>query len=81
MAGQVSEQVSGSTRIDTHFHVVPPAYRAWLEEHPLYRGPYVDWSRDAALEYLELSGTATGIMSLSTPGARIAAQAANAMRR
>jgi 6-methylsalicylate decarboxylase len=73
MAGSLAGQLSGPARIDTHFHVVPPAYRAWLEEHPLYRGPYVDWSRDAALEYLDRSGTATGIMSLSTPGARIAA--------
>lgn len=62
-----------SGRIDTHAHVVPPAYRRWLEQHPGYRGPYVDWSKDAALEYFERIGVATAIVSVSTPGARIAA--------
>jgi 6-methylsalicylate decarboxylase len=66
-------QAPSPGRIDTHFHVVPPVYRQWLEQHPLYHGPYVEWSRDRALEYLDRSGTETAIMSVSTPGARVAA--------
>lgn len=60
-------------RIDTHCHVVPPEYRDWLEQHSDYRGPYVDWSKDATVEYFERIGVATAILSVSTPGARIAA--------
>jgi 6-methylsalicylate decarboxylase len=60
-------------RIDTHFHVVPPAYREWLHHHPGYPGPFVDWSREAALDYMGRSGIAAGILSVSTPGARISA--------
>ena len=58
-------------RIDTHTHVVPPAYRAWLEQHSAYRGPFVDWSKEATVDYFELLGIATAILSISTPGARI----------
>ena len=60
-------------RIDTHAHVVPPVYRKFLEQNPAYHGPYVDWSKDAAAEYFERTGVATAIVSVSTPGARIAA--------
>ena len=55
-------------RIDTHFHVVPPVYRTWLENQPSYAGPYVDWNEDKALEYLSANGIATGVLSISTPG-------------
>ena len=60
-------------RIDTHTHVVPPAFRQWLQQHPAYHGPYVEWSTDAILEHFERNGVATAIVSVSTPGARIAA--------
>ena len=58
-------------RIDTHTHVVPPEYRTWLEQHSAYRGPFVDWSEDATVEYFERLGVATAILSVSTPDARI----------
>jgi predicted TIM-barrel fold metal-dependent hydrolase len=58
-------------RIDTHCHVVPPAYRDWLERQPGYPGPYIDWSRQAALDFFESNRIAAGILSISTPGARL----------
>ncbi len=73
MSDPAAGQAPSPGRIDTHFHVVPPVYRQWLEQHPLYHGPYVEWSRDTALEYLDRSGTETAIMSVSTPSARVAA--------
>jgi 6-methylsalicylate decarboxylase len=73
MSDPAAGQAPSPDRIDTHFHVVPPVYRQWLEQHPLYHGPYVEWSRDAALEYLDRSSTETAIMSVSTPSARVAA--------
>ena len=49
-------------RIDTHSHVVPPVYRQWLEQHPDYRGPYVDWSKDATAGDFERTGVANANM-------------------
>lgn len=58
-------------RIDTHCHVVPPAYRDWLEHQPGYPGPFIEWSRQAAVEFFERNRIAAGILSISTPGARL----------
>ena len=58
-------------RIDTHSHIVPPAYREWLESEPGYPGPFVDWSRRAALDFYDENGIAAGILSVSSPGVRL----------
>jgi 6-methylsalicylate decarboxylase len=73
MSNPAAGQAPSPGRIDTHFHVVPPVYREWLERHPLFHAPCPEWSRDAALEYLDRSGTATAIMSVSSPSAQRAA--------
>jgi 6-methylsalicylate decarboxylase len=57
-------------RIDTHHHIVPPDYAAWLSRKGVDAGgreiPF--WSRDSALELMDSAGIETAIMSVSTPG-------------
>ncbi|MGH7290872.1 MAG: amidohydrolase family protein, partial [Myxococcota bacterium] len=62
--------MSSPARIDTHHHIVPPAYAAWLKRLGLAAGglPIPDWSRDAALALMDKVGVRTGILSVSTPG-------------
>ncbi len=67
-SSSTAEQPPLQGRIDTHSHVVPPMYRKWLEGNRGYRGPYVDWDREAAADYLDRNGIATAIMSTSAPG-------------
>lgn len=57
-------------RIDTHHHVVPPAYAAWLKRLGREAGglPIPDWSREAALDVMDKYGVRTAILSVSTPG-------------
>ena len=57
-------------RIDVHQHVVPPF---WAEALPLHGGDpsgwkTPDWSPDAAIEFMDSLGIATGILSLTAPG-------------
>lgn len=60
-------------RIDTHHHLVPPAYAAWLKARGLDAGglPIPDWSEEGALDMLEAAGIQTGILSVSTPGVHL----------
>jgi predicted TIM-barrel fold metal-dependent hydrolase len=62
-------------RIDTHMHVVPPDYRAWLLSKGLKSGgkPIPEWSAAAALELMQTNGIETSILSVSTPGVEPAA--------
>jgi 6-methylsalicylate decarboxylase len=62
--------VSKPRRIDTHAHIVPPAYRAWLIEKGLDAGglPIPAWSVEAALENMDANAIETAILSVSTPG-------------
>lgn len=59
-----------SHRIDTHHHVVPPAYAAWLRSRGLAAGglPIPDWSPDAALALMDKHGVQATVLSVSTPG-------------
>lgn len=61
-------------RIDTHLHMVPPFYGEWLDRHGLTAGglPIPEWSVESALELMERAGIATGVLSVSTPGAYLA---------
>lgn len=61
------------TRIDTHQHIVPPAYAAWLAERGITAGglPIPDWSIDRAIEFMDESGIQAGIVSVSTPGVHL----------
>jgi predicted TIM-barrel fold metal-dependent hydrolase len=60
-------------RIDTHHHVVPPAYAAWLRSRGLAAGglPIPDWSREAALALMDKYGVQTAVLSVSTPGVHL----------
>lgn len=60
-------------RIDTHHHLVPPAYAAWLKARGIDAGglPIPDWSEEGTLDMLEAAGIQTGILSVSTPGVHL----------
>ncbi|MFD4505893.1 amidohydrolase family protein [Streptomyces sp. NPDC058457] len=62
---------SASRRIDVHQHVVPPFYRDTLAGHGITEAggrALPEWSPGAALELMDLLGTETAILSVSTPG-------------
>ncbi|MFF3941500.1 amidohydrolase family protein [Streptomyces phaeofaciens] len=58
-------------RIDVHQHLVPPLYRDALTRKGITEAggrALPDWSPGAALEPMDLLGTETAILSVSTPG-------------
>ncbi|MGW4906370.1 amidohydrolase family protein [Streptomyces sp. NPDC004270] len=58
-------------RIDVHQHLIPPGYREALTGHGITEAggrALPDWSPGAALEAMDLLGTETAILSVSTPG-------------
>ncbi len=60
-------------RIDTHHHIVPAAYAAWLRRKGLDAGglPIPEWSVDSAIALMDKYGIQTAIMSISTPGVHL----------
>jgi predicted TIM-barrel fold metal-dependent hydrolase len=60
-------------RVDTHHHVVPPDYAAWLRRQGNTAGglPIPDWSAEAALALMDARGVETAILSVSTPGVHL----------
>ena len=60
-------------RIDTHHHVVPPDYAAWLRSRGMEAGglPIPDWSVEAAQALMDARGVETAILSVSTPGVHL----------
>ncbi|MGB3067458.1 MAG: amidohydrolase family protein [Ottowia sp.] len=60
-------------RIDTHQHVVPPHYAAWLARKGLNAGGRAipEWRAESALELMEKARIATAILSVSTPGVHL----------
>lgn len=62
-----------SPRIDTHQHIVPPAYAAWLARHGLSAGglPIPAWSAEGALDLMAAAGIQAGLLSVSTPGVHL----------
>ena len=60
-------------RIDTHHHVVPPTYAAWLKRKGIAAGglPIPDWSLDSAISFMDKLRIQTSIMSISTPGVHL----------
>ena len=60
-------------RIDTHFHVIPPDYAAWLRGQSVEAGGLMlpDWSRESALATMDRFGIETAILSVSTPGVHL----------
>lgn len=58
-------------RIDVHQHLIPPAYRALLSEHGISEAggrALPEWSAEAALDVMDRAGTASAVLSVSTPG-------------
>ena len=58
-------------RIDVHHHLVPPLYRDALAKAGITEAggrALPDWSPAAALELMDLLGTETAVLSVSTPG-------------
>lgn len=58
--------------IDVHQHVVPDFYRAELAKAGIVDAggrALPDWSPESALRLMDLLGTTTSILSVSTPGA------------
>lgn len=71
-------------RIDTHHHIVPPDYAAWLRRQGIAAGglPIPDWTPEAALALMDERGVETAILSVSTPGVHLGDDAeARAMAR
>ena len=58
-------------RVDTHHHVLPPAYRNWLIEKRLFKSPPVAWSVTRALQALDENGIRTAIVSTAPIGLRL----------
>jgi hypothetical protein len=61
----------GDSRIDVHQHMIPPAYARWLATHNAADAggrPLPAWSVQRALSVMDLIGTSTAILSVSTPG-------------
>jgi predicted TIM-barrel fold metal-dependent hydrolase len=60
-------------RIDTHQHIVPPAYAAWLERMGQKAGglPIPDWNAEDAIAFMDRYQVETGILSVSTPGVHL----------
>jgi predicted TIM-barrel fold metal-dependent hydrolase len=60
-------------RIDTHHHVVPPDYAAWLRSRGIAAGglPIPDWSVEAALALMDERGVESAILSVSAPGVHL----------
>ena len=62
-----------SGRIDTHQHIVPPAYAEWLIAKGMAAGgmPIPKWSPEQALEIMAENGVDAAILSISTPGVHL----------
>ena len=60
-------------RIDTHHHVVPPEYAAWLRSKGALAGglPIPAWDPDAALFLMDRHDVAAAVLSVSTPGVHL----------
>ena len=61
------------SRIDTHHHVVPPEYAAWLRaKGSLAGGLHIpDWDAGASLELMDRLDVAAAVLSVSTPGVHL----------
>jgi predicted TIM-barrel fold metal-dependent hydrolase len=74
--------MTAPNRIDVHNHALPAAYVGWLAKHDITESggrPLPPWSPQSALELMDQVGTATAILSVSTPGTGPATDAADAL--
>lgn len=63
-------------RIDTHHHILPPRYAAWLHRHGITDGdrPMPEWSMAGALDLMNDNHIGATILSVSTPGVCLGAR-------
>ena len=63
---------SAACRIDTHHHILPPAYLAEERERILglvmVGAQFLEWTPARSVEEMDTNGVATSIASISTPG-------------
>ncbi|MCA1457062.1 amidohydrolase [Bradyrhizobium sp. BRP22] len=66
--------MTSTARIDTHQHLIPPAYRKLLDDRGLTAGgwPTPAWDPQAAINTMDDQSIASGILSLSAPGVHLA---------
>ena len=66
------------SRIDTHHHIVPPAYAAWLRGKGALAGglPIPDWDAGTAVAFMDGLDVAVAVLSVSTPGVHLGTGAA-----
>lgn len=65
-------------RIDVHQHLVPPAFRRWLEANGIRDAggrELPEWSAAEALAVMDAHEIATAVISISTPGVQLRATA------
>ncbi len=68
-------------RIDTHHHMIPPAYRKALQKAGIDEAggrAMPDWSPEASLRTMAELDVATAILSVSTPGTTFLPNASDA---
>jgi predicted TIM-barrel fold metal-dependent hydrolase len=61
-------------RIDTHQHILPPFYSAWLRSQGIVDAGgrlLPEWSADSALVLMSEANIGTSIVSISTPGVHL----------
>jgi predicted TIM-barrel fold metal-dependent hydrolase len=65
--------MTAPARIDTHQHLIPPAYREILDDRGLTAGgwPTPAWDPQAAIAMMDQELIATGVLSLSAPGVHL----------
>jgi predicted TIM-barrel fold metal-dependent hydrolase len=54
-------------RIDTHHHFFSPGIKAAMSSKNLIQGPAISWTLQKTLDDMEAAGTATAILSATTP--------------
>jgi len=69
LPAQTSEPtVQGNkNRIDTHHHFFSPGLNAVMTEKKIIQPPMVNWSLQKTLDDMDAAGTATSILSATTP--------------
>ena len=75
--------MSNPNRIDVHQHMLPPGYAEWMEAKGFTEAggrEQPQWSAQSALTMMDEIGTATAVLSVSTPGVGPAADAPEAVR-
>ena len=65
---QLTAQTPNPRRIDVHHHFTSPALTAALKTAGVLNGAWNTWTAARAIEAMDMAGTATGMLSVTTPG-------------